>query len=262
MVHKLGDAEAAFTAMKPHLLEIDPEVVVPLKGDGQLAAIAALGVAMMIEQPDVKPRFEAVVSIGELDRTHFDRLLPASLALWYARHRQTLAAGVVSTAKLPAELDARSKTLRDRMFECGEYHLKDHPTERPVIDAIRPGVGYLDRSNDLMGLASVYGRNTGTLSKDPKHWRATDEAEARRTAVEILVHLGLTPAPGGDDWMDLAQRAWKLVSLCYEEVAPVGRMLFRHDDPEGLFPNLVASSRSARGPAKPDAAKPDPTKPA
>ncbi|MFO0653015.1 MAG: hypothetical protein U0326_42750 [Polyangiales bacterium] len=190
----------------------------------------------------------------------------AALAAWYVRHHALLSSGTTSEAKIPADLDERSLEVRNRMFKCAEYNLDDIPEMVKVLNLVRPGTGYLDRANDLYALANVYRLNRERLSEDKRNWRADDEKKARALYVEILGALGLVPGAEGVDWIEMGARVWYVLRNVYGEVEAVGRCLYRNENPDRLFPNLVAVSRDARSPSKPEPKTPvtppaDPSKP-
>jgi len=257
----LDHADAAFQSLQPTLLAIDSAVLSPLKGDLQRAAIAALGVALWAQTDEPRARFADAAACKSLrfDLASIKRLESAALAAWYIRHHALLSAGTSSEAKLPADLDARSAEVRNRMFKCAEYNL-DHDAEAVrVIDHVRPGTGYLDRANDLYALANLYRQHARVLADDRRHWRADDEKAARGLYAEILQGLGLVPGTDGVDWIEMGARAWHLLRSTYAEVSIVGACLYRSEPADALFPNLVAVSRS---PASPSAATEVPAPPA
>ena len=250
---RLDHADAAFQSLQPSLLAIDPALLSPLKGDLQRAAIAALGVALWAQTDEPRARFADAATCKSLrfDPASIKRLESAALAAWYIRHHALLSAGTSSEAKLPADLDARSAEVRNRMFKCAEYNLDHDADAVRVIDHVRPGAGYLDRANDLYALANLYRQHGRVLADDRRHWRADDEKAARGLYAEILHGLGLVPGTDGIDWIEMGARAWHLLRTTYAEVATVGACLYRHEPADALFPNLVAVSRA---PASPSAA--------
>lgn len=256
----LDHAAEAFHALQPTLAGIDAALLAPLKGDLQRAAIAALGVATWAQRADVRARFTEASTCAALrfEVSSIALLERAALACWHVRHRAMLASATSSEAKLSADLDRRSLEVRDRMFKCAEYNLDDLDEAVKVIDAVRPGNGYLDRANDLYALANLYATHRARLATDRRNWRDDDEAKARALYVEILAALGLVPGVEGTDWIEAGARAWHVLRETYAEVEAVGRCLYRRENPDALFPNLVTSSRA---PAKPAAAPADPTKP-
>ena len=190
----------------------------------------------------------------------------ASLAAWYVRHHALLSSGTTSEAKISADLDARSLEVRNRMFKCAEYNLDDIPEAVKVINVVRPGSGYLDRANDLYALANLYATYRTHLSDDKRNWRVDDEKKARALYVEILGELGLVAGAEGVDWVEMGARVWYVLRNVYAEVEAVGRCLYRDENPDRLFPNLVAVSRDARSPSKSEPKAPvtppaDPSKP-
>ncbi len=265
---KLDHADAAFASLQGALADIDPDALTSLKGDLQRASIAALAVALWAQTEEPHARF---ASASKCEALRFDlaliaRLESAALAGWYTRHHALLTSGTASEAKVPAALDGESLEVRNRMFKCAEYNLDDDVDEVKVIEHVRAGNGYLDRANDLYALANVYKRKRSALSADGRNWRADDEKRARRLHAELLRALGLTPGADGVDWVEMSARAWHLLRATYAEVEAVGRCLYRHENPDKLFPNLVTVSRDPRSPAKPEAppapdAPHDPAKP-
>ncbi|MDB4929159.1 MAG: hypothetical protein JWM10_1643 [Myxococcaceae bacterium] len=258
---RLDHADAAYQSLQSSLLAIDPAVLSPLKGDLQRAAIAALGVALWAQTDEPHARFTDAASCKSLrfDLASIKRLESAALAAWYIRHHALLSAGTSSEAKLPADLDARSAEVRNRMFKCAEYNLDHDAAAVRVVDHVRPGTGYLDRANDLYALANLYRQHGRALADDRRHWRADDEKTARALYAEILHGLGLVPGADGVDWIEMGARAWHLLRTTYAEVATVGACLYRHEPADALFPNLVALSRS---PASPSALAEPPAPPA
>ena len=258
---RLDHADEAFQSLRSAYLAIDPAALVPLKGDLQRAAIAALGVAIWAQSDEPSARFADAATCKSLrfDPASIKRLESAALAAWYVRHHALLSAGA-SEARLPADLDARSLEVRNRMFRCAEYHLDHDADAMRVIDHVRPGTGYLDRANDLYALANLYRLHGRALADDRRHWRADDEKAARSLYAEILHALGLVPGADGVDWIEMGARAWHLLRATYAEVTAVGACLYRNEPSEALFPNLVAVSRSPASPAS-TAAPPAPPAP-
>ena len=75
-----------------------------------------------------------------------------------------------------------------------------------LIAIIRPGTGYVDRANDLLGLADIYRARPAAVRLDGKMFRATDEADARKYAADIFDAMGVGPQTEGTDWYDQRHR--------------------------------------------------------
>ena len=140
---RLDRADAAFVALRPALLALDPGLLSPLKGDLQRAAVAALGVALWAQTGEPAARFSDAAACASLrfDDGAVQRLESAALAAWYVRHHAVLSAATTSEAKLPADLDARSFEVRNRMFKCAEYNLDEDEDALRIVDHVRPGAG-------------------------------------------------------------------------------------------------------------------------
>lgn len=253
----LANAEEAFVALRPTLETLSPDSLLALKGSLQRAAICAIGVAEFVQKPHVKRRFVALSSLGELRLDAVDALGRVAAAAWYVRHRLDAARRTASVAKLPATLDALSLEVRDRMRRCVEYWLGDDPEFSAEIVQLRAGTGFEDRANDLYGYARIYKKKLALLKDDKKNFRASDAVDAPKYAQQILRALGLVSDGSGDDWQDLSLRAWKLLDTEYAEVARGGRFLFRGEEGERLFPNLIGVSRDASAPSSKKPEDPD-----
>ena len=260
---KLTDSRAVFEALRPTLDTTDPATMFPLKGNLQLAALTALGVAMLVRDPDVRAQFEKLAfdDLSTGFAANLDGLDDAASAALYASHRQRMVSGSRSEAKIPAALDQRSAELRARMFACVEHNLDDDAGVMRTLDAVRPGSGYLDRANDLLALADLYHDHRDDIAHDKKKFRDADEADARRAAGERVRERGVGERVGGLDWNDLQHRAWVHLATVYAEVRRWGTALWFHDDPDALFPDLVGASRAPWGSVR-RADKPTPAAPA
>jgi hypothetical protein len=144
---------------------------------------------------------------------------------------------------------------------------------RPApLRMLSPGTGHRDLATDLLGYAEIDEARPAEAASDTTNYRATDVADARRIAGEILAHLSAAMSPKARDAYDLLQRAWTLLLQIYFEVQKVGLCLLRHDPRQDeWFPSLFAAGRSGRprkkkdegegraagGRSNGDAAKPD-----
>jgi hypothetical protein len=226
----------------------------------------------VVPAPEARALFERLAAASLFDLAHLDHLDESATLALYASSRYKTLKNIRTLARLPAELDASSKALRDRMFSCAEHTLEDIPTAVRVLDEVRPGAGYLDRANDLVALAGLYQEYPKEVRLDGKKFREGDEAEALQAAEAIFRALGVEQKSGGEDWRDLQHRAWVGLATRYREVRRWGLALFADlDDLDERFPELVAASRSARsasskedeeGGEEPDAPADDDPKPA
>ncbi|WP_437669259.1 hypothetical protein [Sorangium sp. So ce131] len=163
-------------------------------------------------------------------------------------YRQADAAGAFRTeTKVPAGVDRQAAEVEARMQKVCEHYFDDDPELGPVVRRLSPGTGHLDRANDLLGYAEIYEAQADVMSKDPKHYRATDVADARRLAGEIMSALALVMTPRARASYELLQRAWTLLVALYFEVQTVGLCLLRYDPQRNeRFPSLYAAGRAGR----------------
>lgn len=256
-----ADNRAAWTSLHPALLALDPAASSPLRGNLQLAALTALRVAAYVARPEVRAGFEKLASVGLFDMAHLDGLAVAARAALYASHRYKLTLGSQSEAKIPPQLDLHSGELRERMFTLAAHVLRDDVEIVRRINVIRPGTGYIDRANDLVGLADIYHDRPAEVRLDGKYFRAGDEADARKTASQIFEALGLGAVVDGIDWYAEQHLTWVNLDTIYSQIARWGRALDHSPSADDLYPDLRGASRAAWGSVSRAAAPEDPPKP-
>lgn len=241
-------ARTALDALRPRLAAINAaELVVP-RLDVRAAALAALGVQAFVTQVDsIRERFERLDQIGEFHLANLEDLESAAFVVLLA-HSQAEAAGAFQTdAKVPAELVKQAAVLEARMKELCEYKFKRDPEIAPLLALLSPGTGHRDLALDLSGYADIYEARAAEVASDTTNYRATDIADARRIAGEILAHLSAALSPKARDAYDLLVRSWTLLLQIYTEVQRVGLCLLRHDPKQNeRFPSLFAAGRMGR----------------
>lgn len=239
-----ASAEADFRVVEPRLFLIPRHILVTPNVDVQIAATFAIGLSRTLQADSVRKRFRNLTKCGEYDDRCVDELPVVARAAWYVRHKVLLGQATRSEAQLPLSLVEQATTLRARMLKCVEYHLGDHPEEAATIAALRAGQGYQDLANDLLGFADMYERRRDEIAHDKRAYRSTDAAGARRLAGQILSLLGAQGSPEQGRWVDLQSRAWTLLLQVYDEVRRGGRFLFARENPDTMFPSLVAVARA------------------
>ena len=142
------------------------------------------------------------------------------------------------------------------MLKVVTYLFDDHPRLGLEIADIILGTGYRDLASDLIRLAKIYLSERATVEKDPKHYRADDEAEAFKDADEIIVHLGKARSTAERAWVDIVARSWTLLVQSYGEVMAAGTWLLRNEGAAEIFLPLAAVGRIGRPkPKRRDAAE-------
>ena len=238
--------QIAYEGLQPLLAALPEDELLTINIDMTGAAIGAIGVAERAREPALLARFQSLPP-SEFDPTQIELLLMLGWAALYVATRIGEGRGS-GRAKLPPELVESAITLETRMQICCEYHLGDHPEAGGHLARLRPGNGYRDLAADLLGYAELYRIYQDVLSRDFKHYRATDEAEAVQTAEQIYTLLGeVVTAEPQISSID-ARRIWTLLVPTYENVAETGRWLLRREASraERLFPSLFLVSRAGR----------------
>ena len=245
----VSSGEAALARIRPQLVALPPMHLTPPRFNMRLGATAALGLVAEIERTGLSARLQKLHSIGEFNGAQLQQLKDLALAAWYIRHRLDQAAALRSEARLPSELAEQAHTLRARMLRVLEFHFEDDLAVSAELGYIRRGVGYQDLADDLVSLATLYGKHQSSMKGTPRHYQAADEQEARRLAECILHELGLSGTVTTSEWNDLQQRASLLLSAAYDEVSAAARYLCR-DEPtaDSRFPRLASIARSRSTP--------------
>ncbi len=250
-------AKSAYTELLPTYNAMDPAEVMHVTADPELMAITAIGVSARLAKDPLQDEMKT------LPKDHFDpaavALLPkAAWGLRYAVLATAKARAQSSEAAVPPDLVQRASEIEGRMQRCCEYHLSDEVAAMSELDRLRPGTGYRDVANDLLGYAALYETFDSILSKDTKNYRATDRADAIAVSNQIIEALAAAMGPDEVGAGDTQARAATYLLNIYEEVASAGRWIRRKSaDVDSLFPSLIASGRAAAKRAK--AVEEDPT---
>ena len=236
-----GVGKVAFEKVRAKAKAIPPKQLKPLRLDLRSVAIVLLGVNDVLEDPKVRECFEALPDRA-FDPKHLDELTDLALAGWYVRDTGLDATARAEAAQMPPELAEAAVELRARMHKQAGYYLGDDPKWAAQLRGIRGGRSYTDLVSDLTRLAGVCEDNRSVLERDPKLYRPTDVADARRYAWELIERLGERSV---DHWSNMSVRVWTLLEACYREIQAAARFLFR-DAPEldCQFPSLYRAARA------------------
>jgi hypothetical protein len=238
--------QSAYDFIQPLLATVADDELLVINVDQTAAAIGAIGVAERAREPALLARFQSLPP-SEFDPSQIDLLSTLGWAMLHVATRLG-EARAHGRGKLPPTLVESAVTLETRMQLCCEYHLGDHPEAGGELARLRSGTGYRDLAADLLGYAEFYRTYQDVLSRDLKHYRPTDEAEAVQTAEQIYTLLGEVATAEPPITSIDARRVWTLLVPTYENVTATGRWLLRHESSraERLFPSLFRVSRTGR----------------
>lgn len=255
-------AEAYEAAYADRLRAIAPDRIRILRLDADAVCGAALAVYSLTQAPPLLARYKAIADAGSFALANLDHLKALSFIVLDTRRRAAGAGAFASSAKVPAALDEESAQVETRMEKVSEHHLWDDPEVGPMVRSLHPGTSYQDRAYDLLGYADIYALRPAVVSTDATHYRASDVADARRLAGQILAALSSAMSPQARSWYDTSQRAWTLLEPIYNEVRDLGLWLLRSDPlRHQRFPSLYVVGRASTGRRKAkgdEAAKPAP----
>ena len=240
-------AQALVTAFRPRLLAVAPDRIRYASVDVHAVSQAALQAHALTEAPALRACFEAAAKAGLFKIEGLALLRDLALALFHLYRLADAAGAFASTAKVPAEVDAKSFEVEARMQKQCEHFFSAHDKLGPVVRRLSPGIGFRDRAYDLLGYADIYEEQHAIVSKDPVFYVATDVADARRLAGEILSLLGAAMTPQAREAQDLLHRAFTIFEAVYNEVRALGLYVLRHDPRrEERFPSLYAIGRPGK----------------
>ncbi|MGK3966024.1 hypothetical protein WMF38_17810 [Sorangium sp. So ce118] len=241
-------AEDLVAAYRPRLTAITPDRLEVPRVDVESVSRALLTVHALTQAPPLLALYRGAATQGEFQLDNLDHLKALALILLHAYRQADAAGAFTSGAKLSAALDKESAEVESRLQKVCEHFFGDDPEIGPVLRRLSAGTGYLDRAYDLLGYADIYQAKHDVVSTDPVHYRATDLADARRLASQMLAVLGAALSPKAREAYDMLQRAWTLARPLYVEVQELGLRFLRYDPQrDARFPSLYVVGRAGQG---------------
>ncbi len=253
-------ASATLARLAPRLQALTVDQAAAPRADAKVVAMAALKVADLLDDADVKARF-ARLPREEFDPAHLSDLRDAAWAVFHAKSQLD---AIAAAESLPLAADAleRALQLRERMLRVSKYWLEDDAEVAPKLNAIARKKGNADLMADLAKLAALYRAKHATLQADARHYSAADADEAEKLAADAARKDAEHRATAESGARDLLARSFALLSAIYDEVRAAGLYLFRRSNAAELFPAL-SSLPAARGrPKKASGAPPSDPPPA
>jgi hypothetical protein len=242
-------AKNAYEALLPRARAMPASEYETARVDLQQAVIIALGVAQLLDKPEIRDRF-TLLPTKIFDHRHLDDLSPFALALHQSLVKLQSAEANSSEAMLPVSLVESATEVKKRMIDLCEYVFKANVALSNEVADIKSGTGYKDHALDLGRLAVLYEDHQAVLSKDVFTYRSTDKDDARRLEAAIIHELSQAQSADANAMRAIVTAMWTIMRACYEEVAVTGRYLFRHENGEAMFPSLF--QRKRRGPSEPE----------
>ena len=248
-------AKAYFETYRARIEPIPEAQFAFVRLDAESAAFAGLRVDKLIRTTTLQARFEKQHAAGELKIADVHDLRALCFIVIYLWGEAKAAGALKTTAKIPAAVMAEAIEVEQRMQGVCEYHFRNDEDIWPEVLRLAPGTSYRDTAGDLMGYARIYELRHSVVAADPTNYRATDVADARRLAKDMMDHLTSELTPQAKAAYLLLVRAWTLLIQVYEEVQAVGLHLQRRV-PERFaqFPSLYAAGRPSSGRRKKAAA--------
>lgn len=219
---------AIWLLMESQVDAVPADQVVAPRIDLQAAAVTTLSVTSDVgDDKALLKRFAAMAAIGEIEPEIVTRVARLAGAAWYARHRQMQAEASRTLAVVPEALVAQGDELLTRMLKLAQYHFEDHATEGALVAAINNARGHSRLANHLLSLSELYHRHPDVVSSDAKHYRKTDERDARKTSEAIVAALADDSASEVELWKGRSARVWTLLARAYGDMQYMGRWFLR-----------------------------------
>jgi len=242
-VYEPKTAEDLLTAYLPRFKAIVADRLELPRFDVDTVGRVLLGVYAFTQSPHVLPIYQGAAGADHFDLANLAHLRDGTLVLLHTFRKAEAAGALKSNAKVPAELDAESLDVEKRMQSVCEGFFPDDP----IVQQLRPGIGYVDRAYDLFGYADVYEQKAATVAGHVL-FRPTDKNLARTLAGRLLTEVSKTMNPDQKQAVDLLYRAWTFLKPVYFEVQEVGLAGLRYDPQrEERFPSVYVVGRKGRG---------------
>lgn len=256
------EGKRALDRLAPEIDAIPESEVQAVRVDVQAALLSCLAVAGFVRTPEVYAQF------ARLPKEHFELGAVDSLGetciATMASIKAARDAGVLEgEVAIPDEIAQEAAAVEGRMQKVCEYLLSDDPEIRGLLDDLRPGTGYRDLANDLIGYAEIYEARPAVVRRDPKNYRPGDLARAKTLARMIMKAMSKKRSHQERDASATYARCWTLLLKRYEEVRSAGLWLFRKDPAKDKrFPSLFAAGRPNGGRPRKQPVEPGPDAPA
>lgn len=247
----------ALADLEPTMAQLGKDGLLSMRTDVHAAANATLLRAIEFQNPPLAERV-ASLPAGEFDPASLTLTEQASRACLELLALQRASAAQPSEARVDASLVADGTRRKVRMMRLLDHYFEDDAQIGLELADIRLGSGHADLASDLRRLSSLYSkpRIHAVVSRDPKFFDPTDEAEARRIAQAIDEQLD---GHHNTDQRSLSLRlaqAWTLLDRGYSQLRRAATFLFWDDD-DALrrYPLLFTLGRpAASAPAAPTGA--------
>lgn len=240
-------SEEAYQRFLPEAEQLDPKVVVPLRGDvllahtnieTGLAALAPHEAQLAEELPKVK--FAKLKVLPEL-----------ALAVAFANTQHDAVA-----ASQVQDLLARASPVRTLLLGTAEALALAKLLPAKDVQKIREGVGKFDMASDCVALAALFRQNAATI-KGKHAVSAKDIAEAADVGTQLLAVLkpkGAKASKVSSASVDKRDRLWTLLVQGFRDLRRAGMNIWVdevNDHVPPLQAHKVAKKKAKAQPAQP-----------
>lgn len=235
----IHEVEEAFERLLPQLRALSVNDVPQVKVNVQSAAMAALRVDRVLQDPEIRAQLLAT-GAPTFDPGIVGKLRERALAAWYARQRFLSATAAANAVRLSPQVVEQATKVRERMLKVVRYYLEGDVE----VDDIRQGAGYTDLANDLGRLVLLYRQHQARVAVDPLHYDPADVERAQGLHRAILDELARGGNGDYEKWRDLQARGYALLRDTYDAIRAAALFVFRRDPMlQARFPSLITASR-------------------
>jgi hypothetical protein len=235
------EPQEAYQRFLPLANGIEPDAVVPLRGDASLAfQNAKRGLEAVLEWQATVERDLPQVKLDEL------REIPdLAQAVIFAATRATREGRSRGTINF---LLARAHPFRRKLLAAAVAFSEAGVLPSEVVDQILQGRGPADAANDCVDLVALFRKHEATLrGKSPI--TAADLEEAARLGSELQAQLSADAEKGSDELnsnVDARNRLWSLLVQRHRDLWRVGAWIWAQEVDEHV-PPLQSRKKGGRG---------------
>lgn len=235
--------EAAYERIAPTLDAADAALL-PAPPEVRSVVRAALDAADLAEEGELPARF-ARLPREEFAPTTLADVRETARAMRHVLARRDEAEQQGSGLTLTDEFATLAHDTRARMLKVALHYFEDDAAKAAELKRVGRKKGHAPLRDDLERLASFYEVEREVVERDPKYYRATDVADARRLAAELTELLRAAQSEELARWDDKLARAMMVLVPAYDELRAAGQYLLRAGGAE-RFAALPGARKRAR----------------
>ena len=216
---------AAFEVMRPRFDAVDAAALLPAPPDLRAVVRTALDAADLADD-ELQGRF-ARLPAEEVAPSTVETLRDVARAMRHMLLARDAAEDQGGGVLLDEAFATQAHDTRARMLKVALHYFEDDAAHAVTLKRIGRKKGHGPLRDDLERLASFYESRRDVIERDPKYYRASDVAEARRIAAELDALLKAAQSEELSQWDARLAQAFTVLVPAHDEVRAVGQFLLR-----------------------------------